>query len=92
MNAVVLLLMGVIFVGMIVVIPRLLQRYWDQETNRSDDDYEFDRRVASYNDKLAYQKRDDEIVRILRGRDVPTLAERYGINDNNDDEYAEDDE
>ena len=80
----------VIFIGglviALVVVPRILQNYWEQESNLSDEDHEFDRRVAEYNNELAYRKRDDEIVNILRGRNVPTLAERYGLNDEKKDD------
>lgn len=80
--------LAIIIASLIIVFgARALLRSWQQETNRTAEDDKFDHRLADYNDRLAYRQRDDEIVNILRGRDVPTVADRYGTRPSNDDDY-----
>lgn len=97
MDTTIMVVLGIGVLLMLVFGSRALLRYWEGETNMSDDDYAFDRRVASYNDLLANRRRDDEIVRILGGQELPTVAERWGPSradedDDDDEEYDEDDE
>ncbi|HEY1013999.1 MAG TPA: hypothetical protein VGE07_14905 [Herpetosiphonaceae bacterium] len=94
MDTTIMLILGVGVLLTLVFGSRALLRYWEGETNMSDDDYAFDRRVASYNDLLANRRRDDEIVRILGGQELPTVSERWGpsSDEDDDDEYEDDDE
>ncbi len=81
METVALAVLGIFVFGVIVFGSRTLRRYWEEETNMSDEDHAFDRRVASYNDKVANQQRDEDIVRVLGGREMPTVADRYQRDD-----------
>lgn len=75
------LILSVIVLVIIVFGTRAMWSYWQQETNLSDEDNAFDRRVAAHNDQLAHQRRDDDIVRILRGREMPTIVDQYPDDD-----------
>ena len=81
MMTIVLIVLGLVVLAALIGGSRVLRRYWEAETNMSDEDYAFDRRVASYNDKLANQQRDEDIVRVLGGREMPTVADRYQRDD-----------
>jgi hypothetical protein len=81
MTTVVLGMLAIFVFVVIIVGSRVLRRYWEEETNMSDEDHAFDRRVASYNDKIANTQRDEDIVRVLGGREMPTVADRYPRDD-----------
>lgn len=77
----VLILLIILLLSVTLVFgSRALRRYWDEETNMSAEDHAFDRRITSYNTEVANTQRDEDIVRILRGRDMPTVADRYHTN------------
>lgn len=77
MGTLALAILATLVIAVIVFGSRALRQYWEEETNMSAEDHAFDRRVASYNDKIANQQRDEDIVRVLGGRDMPTVADRY---------------
>ena len=81
METVALAILAIFVLAVIIVGSRVLRRYWEEETNMSDEDHAFDRRVASYNDKVANSQRDEDIVRVLGGREMPTVADRYRRDD-----------
>jgi hypothetical protein len=53
---------AIIVVGVIAIL-----RFWDAQLNMSDEDIALERRVASLNEDQANRRRDDEIVRLLKG-------------------------
>lgn len=77
MGTVVIIIIVVFLAGVLLFGSQALRRYWDEETNMTDEDHAFDRRVASYNTSIANKQRDEDIVRVLRGQDMPTVADRY---------------
>ena len=88
MGTVVIIIIVVFLAGVLLFGSQALRRYWDEETNMTDEDHAFDRRVASYNTSIANTQRDEDIVRVLRGQDMPTVADRYR---RDEDRYDEDD-
>ena len=64
------LIVNLIFVAVAVVGVILLLavwRYWSAYLNMSDEEIELERRMAALNERQAFRRRDDEIVRLLRG-------------------------
>lgn len=53
-----------------------VQRYWHDKVNLSEEDEALERRVSSLNEYQANRRRDDEIVRLLRGDEQPTVGQR----------------
>ena len=89
MGTAVIIIIVLLLAAVLVYGSQALRRYWDEETNMSDEDHAFDRRVASYNTTIANKQRDEDIVRVLRGQDMPTVADRYR---RDEDDYYEDEE
>ncbi|HYF61280.1 MAG TPA: hypothetical protein VD886_00610 [Herpetosiphonaceae bacterium] len=89
MGTAVIIIIVIFLAGVLVFGSQALRRYWDEETNMTDEDHAFDRRVASYNTSIANKQRDEDIVRVLRGQEMPTVADRYR---RDEDRYYEDDE
>ncbi len=64
-------------VGTLVVLLFLaIRRYWTAQLNMSEEDEALERRMASLNEHQANRRRDDEIVRLLRGDEQRTLGQR----------------
>lgn len=64
-------------VALIVVFAfNVVQRYWQDKLNMSEEDEALERRVSSLNARQANRRRDDEIVRLLRGDDQPIVGQR----------------
>ncbi len=53
-----------------------IRRYWEAQVNISEEEEELERRMASLNEQQAHRRRDDEIVRLLRGDEQPVVGER----------------
>ena len=60
---------------LIVMGVAALRRFWDDEVNLSDEDIALERRMSSLNREQANRRPDDEIVRLLRGKEQPTVGE-----------------
>lgn len=58
-----------------------VQRYWQDKVNLSEEDEALERRVSSLNEYQANRRRDDEIVRLLRGDEQPTVGQRGNTDD-----------
>ena len=76
MSPILYVILGIIVLMILVGISRALLSFWEDQAHLSEDDIDLERRVASLNDRMANQRRDDDIVRILSGQDAPTLADR----------------
>ena len=61
---------------LVVLIFLAIRRYWDTKLNMSEEDEALERRMASLNEHQANRRRDDEIVRLLRGDEQPTVGRR----------------
>lgn len=66
----------VLVVAIIVIALRLVHQYWNNRLNMSEEDEALERRMASLNERQANRRRDDEIVRLLRGDEQPTVGRR----------------
>ena len=53
--------------ALIVVAVIGILRFWDAQLNMSKEDIALERRISSLNEDQANRRRDDEIVRLLRG-------------------------
>ncbi len=53
--------------ALIVVAVIGIRRFWDAQLNMSEEDIALERRISSLNEDQANRRRDDEIVRLLRG-------------------------
>jgi uncharacterized membrane protein len=62
--------------AIIVLVFLAVRRYWNVRLNMSEEDEELERRMASLNERQANRRRDDEIVRLLRGDEQPTVGRR----------------
>jgi Tfp pilus assembly protein PilO len=60
--------------GIILVIG--IWRYWSAHLNMSEEDEDLERRMAALNQRQAYRRRDDEIVRLLRGDEQRTVDQQ----------------
>ena len=60
---------------LIVVAIIGIQRFWDAKLNLSDEDVALERRVSLLNEDQANRRRDDEIVRLLRGDEQRTVGD-----------------
>ena len=55
-------------VGALIVVSIIaILRFWDAQLNMSQEDIDLERRISSLNEDQANRRRDDEIVRLLRG-------------------------
>jgi hypothetical protein len=61
--------------AIIIVAIVAIQRFWSAQLNMSDEDVAFERRISALNEGQANRRRDDEIVRLLRGQEQPTVDE-----------------
>ena len=68
----------VIVASIVVVLLLLVRRYWASRLNMSQEDEALERRVTALNDEQAFRRRDDEIVRVLRGDEQPTVGKDEG--------------
>ena len=70
----------VIVASLLVVVFLAIRRYWEAQVNISDEEEDFERRTALLNEQQANRRRDDEIVRLLRGDEQPIAGERPNRN------------
>jgi hypothetical protein len=61
--------------AIIIIAIVAIQRFWSTQLNMSDEDVAFERRISALNEDQANRRRDDEIVRLLRGQEQPTVDE-----------------
>ncbi len=55
-------------VGALIVVSIIaILRFWDAQLNMSQEDIDLERRISLLNEDQANRRRDDEIVRLLRG-------------------------
>ena len=59
--------MFALIAALIVVAVIAIVRFWDAKLNMSDEEIALERRISSLNEDQAHRRRDDEIVRLLRG-------------------------
>jgi hypothetical protein len=64
-----------VIAALIVLAVVAIQRFWDTQLNMSEEDIALERRVAALNEDQANRRRDDEIVRLLRGDEQRTIGE-----------------
>lgn len=76
MSQEVLNLVFIIVAGLVVLLFLAIRRYWTAKLNMSEQDEALERRMASLNENQANRRRDDEIVRLLRGDEQRTLGQR----------------
>lgn len=65
----------VLIAGLIVVIIVAILRFWKSELNMSDEEMALEKRISQLNEGQANRRRDDEIVRLLRGQEQPVVGE-----------------
>ncbi|HEX6292434.1 MAG TPA: hypothetical protein VFZ66_24825 [Herpetosiphonaceae bacterium] len=70
-----------IVAGMLVFVFLAIRRYWEARVNISEEEEDLERRMASLNERQANRRRDDEIVRLLRGDEQPVVGERRNRSD-----------
>ena len=61
---------------LVLLILVAVWRYWSEKLNMSQEDENLERKMAALNENQANRRRDDEIVRLLRGDEQPTLGRR----------------
>ncbi len=59
--------------AVVVIAIVMIQRFWTAQLNMSDEDVDFERRISALNQDQANRRRDDEIVRLLRGEEQPIV-------------------
>lgn len=72
-------LLNIVFFVVAVLVVLILvgvQRYWTSKVNLSEEDEDLERRLSSLNEHQANKRRDDEIVRLLRGDEQPIIGQR----------------
>jgi|GEM_PF-6839344 len=72
-------LLNVVFfvvAAVVVLVLLAVRRLWIEKLNMSEEDEALERRMASLNEVQANRRRDDEIVRLLRGDEQRTIAQR----------------
>lgn len=74
MNQIELNLLFVIVAGLVLLIFIAVWRYWSEKLNMSQEDEALERRMAALNEGQANRRRDDEIVRLLRGDEHRTIS------------------
>ncbi len=65
-----LLIATLLVIGVIAIL-----RFWEARLNLSDEDIALERRMSALNEDQAHRRRDDEIVRLLRGDEQRTVGE-----------------
>lgn len=76
MNQVEVNLLFAIVAGLVLLIFVAVWRYWSEKLNMSQEDEDLERKMAALNENQANRRRDDEIVRLLRGDEQRTLGGR----------------
>lgn len=66
----------VIVATLLVLVFLGVRRYWEAQVNISQEEEDLERRMASLNERQANRRRDDEIVRLLRGDEQELADER----------------
>ncbi|MBV9788559.1 MAG: hypothetical protein JOZ51_10325 [Chloroflexi bacterium] len=66
----------VVVAALLVMVFLTIRRYWEAQVNKSQEEEDLERRMASLNENQANRRRDDEIVRLLRGDETPIAGER----------------
>lgn len=66
----------VVVAAVLVVVFLAIRRYWEAQVNMSQEEEDLERRMASLNERQANRRRDDEIVRLLRGDEQEMAGER----------------
>lgn len=66
----------VVVAALLVMVFLTIRRYWEAQVNKSQEEEDLERRMASLNENQANRRRDDEIVRLLRGDEQPIAGER----------------
>ena len=66
----------VVVAAVLVMVFLTIRRYWEAQVNKSQEEEDLERRMASLNENQANRRRDDEIVRLLRGDETPIAGER----------------
>ncbi len=66
----------VIVAGLLVFVFLAIRRYWEAQVNITEEEEALERRMASLNERQAHRRRDDEIVRLLRGDEQPVAGDR----------------
>lgn len=66
----------VVVAAVLVVVFLAIRRYWESQVNMSQEEEDLERRMASLNERQANRRRDDEIVRLLRGDEQEMAGER----------------
>ena len=61
---------------LVLMVFVVVWRYWSDKLNMSQEDEALERRMAALNERQANRRRDDEIVRLLRGDEHRTLSGR----------------
>jgi hypothetical protein len=74
MNVLIFLIIGAVALFLLLGLARALLRYWEDQVQLTEENIDLERRVAHLNDDLANRRPDDEIVRILSGKESPTLG------------------
>ena len=64
------LIAALLVVGIIGIL-----RFWQAQLNLTDEDIALERRVSALNETQANRRRDDEIVRLLRGDEQRIVGE-----------------
>ena len=64
------LIAALLVVGIIGIL-----RFWQTQLNLTDEDIALERRVSALNESQANRRRDDEIVRLLRGDEQRIVGE-----------------
>lgn len=66
----------VVVAALLVMVFVTIRRYWEAQLNKSPEEEDLERRMASLNEHQANRRRDDEIVRLLRGDEQELAEER----------------
>ncbi|GAC1386512.1 MAG: hypothetical protein NVS4B8_02280 [Herpetosiphon sp.] len=65
----------ILIAALIVIIVFLILRYWKHELNMSEEEVAYEKRISRLNQGQANRRRDDEIVRLLRGDERRVIGE-----------------
>ncbi len=65
----------VLIAALIVVIIIGILRFWKSELNMSDEEIALEKRISILNEGQANRRRDDEIVRLLRGDEQRVIGD-----------------
>ena len=76
MNQIEVNLLFAIVAVLVLMIFVVVWRYWSDKLNMSQEDEDLERKMAALNENQANRRRDDEIVRLLRGDEQRTLGGR----------------